>query len=1271
MPTPPPFRSPDDSTPKAISYQRAQSSFARPSLIAGLLILGVSLPIFAQQRVIVNPTFMQRFQRDGTPLPDYNCSVHGSFPTASGCVRYLGDALCRTPGRTPSNTPVDTQGCMAGWITTDPFNGFNTFVSDGYIKAPTQPSIGTDVGGLNVANGSAELNAENPGRLYQIVCLAAGETIPFIYSLGNPQGAAASQAKFGVFDNSTVFPGNSAPGSFANSSVVMARVMTSQSGTITAPATAGLYQIGFEAIQPSMGAVGNIIANVNITLKPFVDFPDLPLQILEGQTGFLLVRVNGTVPAGGISVSLHLDAGTASPADYTLGTPTAYGASVTGSAKLSTNGAGGYLLFIPQGAYDANILSDSRSETSTMPSGSVLIPISTTDDSVVEDNERFSLTLEAPGTNGSSPIAQWGLGSAARSCWTAPSPSPSDTATVTIVDNDVDLAATKAVDNAAPASGSNVTYTVTFKNNTAQPTVAPLTAHDANAPVSDALPSGLTFTAWTCTATGNASCPGGTVNGTTSGSGPIGGNAFLPAGAGAAGGMVTYTITAQVGGTQCTSVQNTATVTVPAPLQEGTAADPGFTTPALGGAGNDSASASIAPICPATLAVAVSDGSSTYTPGSTGTYTVTVTNSGLAAATGLTVSDPLPSGVTLTAAPTCAATGTATCGTISGTAGGGSFGATGASLATGAGNSLVYTLPVAFAPTLTADPLVSTASASASNAPTPVTGSDSDARSPFTVGISKSSSATVAQPGGTVSFTVTATNGGAVAAPNTVVADPLPAGIASFTWSCTAAGGAACPNATGSGALAEALATFPAGGSVQYQISAVVSAAPPATVTNTATATPPAGGVCSDASTPPCSSSAALPAGALVAVQKSTATTTVLPNGPVSFTVKVTNSGSVAAPNTLLGDPLPAGLASQTWTCAGSGGAVCPAASGSGALNETIATLPAGGALTYAIAAVAVASPPASVSNTATVTPPAGGTCAGSCSDTAVVSAGPVVSVSKSTAATTVLPGGTIEYTVVVENAGAVAAANTVLSDPLPAGVVSATWTCAATGGAVCPAASGSGGIAATIATLPTGGRVTYTLSAVAASQPPATTTNTATITPPSGGACAGSCSATVTTPAAAVIAVDAPTAIFSAAAGQNVTFSFTVASSGNGPADGARIDDPIPAGLMSFTWICAASGGAVCPHASGTGPISETVATFPAGGSLTYTVTARVATNPPPAITNTVTATPPAGGLCGGSCTLTMLIQVAIASIPTLGTFGLLLLAICLGGAALLFLRR
>jgi uncharacterized repeat protein (TIGR01451 family) len=284
-----------------------------------------------------------------------------------------------------------------------------------------------------------------------------------------------------------------------------------------------------------------------------------------------------------------------------------------------------------------------------------------------------------------------------------------------------------------------------------------------------------------------------------------------------------------------------------------------------------------------------------------------------------------------------------------------------------------------------------------------------------------------------------------------------------------------------------------------------------------------------------------------------------------------------------------------------------------------------------------------------------------------------VVAVSKSTATTLVLPGGNIEYTVLVENPGSVAASDTHVADSLPAGLVNATWACAASGGAVCPAASGIGGINETITTLPAGSSVTFTINAVTASMPPPTITNTVTVTPPAGGRCAGSCSATVTTPVAPVIQVEAARTTVSAVAGQSVTLTFAVRNSGNVAADGARIDDPIPTGLASFTWTCIGAGGAVCPNASGSGPIAETVGTFPAGGSLTYVVTALVGNSGPPAITNTVTVTPPDGGICSSSCMATtrILVAGAIAAIPSLSTIGLLVLAAGLAAAAMLRLRR
>ena len=59
----------------------------------------------------------------------------------------------------------------------------------------------------------------------------------------------------------------------------------------------------------------------------------------------------------------------------------------------------------------------------------------------------------------------------------------------------------------------------------------------------------------------------------------------------------------------------------------------------------------------AALAVAKTDGSATYTPGNNATYNVVVTNTGPSHASSVTVTDPLPAGVTLSANATCVASG--------------------------------------------------------------------------------------------------------------------------------------------------------------------------------------------------------------------------------------------------------------------------------------------------------------------------------------------------------------------------------------------------------------------------------------------------------------------------------------------------------------------------------------------------------------------------------------------------------------------------------------
>ena len=70
------------------------------------------------------------------------------------------------------------------------------------------------------------------------------------------------------------------------------------------------------------------------------------------------------------------------------------------------------------------------------------------------------------------------------------------------------------------------------------------------------------------------------------------------------------------------------------------------------------------------------------------------------------------------------------------------------------------------------------------------------------------------------------------------------------------------------------------------------------------------------------------------------------------------------------------------------------------------------------------------------------------------------------------------------------------------------------------------------------------------------------------------------------------------------------------------EISDPIPSGITAVSWTCAAANGAACPNASGSGALNETLATFPAGSSVTYTATVAPAATWTGTPTGTVTIT-------------------------------------------------
>ncbi|HEX8560591.1 MAG TPA: DUF11 domain-containing protein [Pyrinomonadaceae bacterium] len=243
-----------------------------------------------------------------------------------------------------------------------------------------------------------------------------------------------------------------------------------------------------------------------------------------------------------------------------------------------------------------------------------------------------------------------------------------------------------------------------------------------------------------------------------------------------------------------------------------------------------------------------------------------------------------------------------------------------------------------------------------------------------------------------------------------------------------------------------------------------------------------------------------------------------------------------------------------------------------------------------------------------------GGTTSTGDLSTAIVPA-PSLSVTKTDGVTNTYQGASLSYTVVVTNGGTYAVTASV-TDTIPAGLTGATWTCAASAGSSCAAASGSGNLSTT-ATLAAGGTATYTVSATVTASS-GTIANTVTVAPPAWLTDAAPANNTATDTDTVVAAADL--SITKAAAGAfavGYNASYTLTARNNGPQSAAgtiTVSDTLPAGL---TYVSAAGTGWTCSHASGVvtctrpGPVTSGT-TLPA-----VTVTVSVAAAAAPSVTN------------------------------------------------------
>jgi uncharacterized repeat protein (TIGR01451 family) len=232
--------------------------------------------------------------------------------------------------------------------------------------------------------------------------------------------------------------------------------------------------------------------------------------------------------------------------------------------------------------------------------------------------------------------------------------------------------------------------------------------------------------------------------------------------------------------------------------------------------------------------------------------------------------------------------------------------------------------------------------------------------------------------------------------------------------------------------------------------------------------------------------------------------------------------------------------------------------------------------------------------------------------------------------------GSPITYTVIVRNFGPnnISANGVGIVDTIPSLITGVTWSCAATGGASCGSATGSGNNLNTTANLPFNSAVTYTISGTLTSHPGANLVNTASLVIPAGVTDYRSSdnSATSTIPVTTA-SLDLGIAKTTPATDYLLwdIISYNVVARNNGPASvtayNAGITDTVPAELSGVSWTCTAAGGATCVTASGSGNSLNTSAHLPLNGTVTYTISGTLTSLPGgDTLSNTASLVIPAG---------------------------------------------
>ncbi|MCP5272111.1 MAG: hypothetical protein H6932_12870 [Burkholderiaceae bacterium] len=472
--------------------------------------------------------------------------------------------------------------------------------------------------------------------------------------------------------------------------------------------------------------------------------------------------------------------------------------------------------------------------------------------------------------------------------------------------------------------------------------------------------------------------------------------------------------------------------------------------------------------------------------------------------------------------------------------------------------------------------------------------------------------------GDTVAFDMSVRNEGPDDATGVRVLNEAGSGLVVQGIACTASGGATCPAVPG--ALMD-VGTLPAGGSLDFVVTATVAGSLNGIVTNTLQ-------VSADADSDRLDNSFTAQA-TVVTPRSGVFVTGVGPAGTVAgggvatFVMTVGNAGPDASGTVNIVDTVGARLTLTAVRCTATAGASCPTTLGP---VMSVPTLPAGAALQFEVDAVVDAGTTGLLTNAMSATAANDADRTDNTATAVATASTPraVLTLSGTGPADPVAGGGLASFDMKVVNTGPDPATGLRLRQTPSGNLSLLAVRCSAAGGAVCP---GSVGVVTEVPSLPVGGQLTLGVDTRVDAGANGAITNTLLVTGDNVFAGSGNSVIAVGTAVSAVsgLTVTGSAPASAVPAGSAASFRMAVVNDGPDAAGAVRLTNAVGGNLTLTDVRCVdAAGGATCPAVPGA--LMDLTA-LPVGASVTFDVTATVAAGTQGAIVNTLTATTTAGG--------------------------------------------